>query len=100
MEVTGDKVLVKVLKPDAITEGGIVIPEQVRDRPVEGVVVGLGPTLSGEYFGLTGLALGDTVLFAKYGGVEVDISYEQHYILQQRDILAVLERVPHDSRSL
>lgn len=94
MQVTGDKVLVKVIEAEQVTESGLVIPDVAQDRPVEGVVVGLGPELYGEYFGEQGIAEGDTVLFAKYGGVEVEVDDTQHYILQQRDILAILERVP------
>ena len=88
-----DRILVKRVKEEETTKGGIIIPDTAKEKPIEAkvVAVGTGRILdSGE---LRALAVkeGDLVLFGKYGGTEVKIDGEDHLILREDDILGIIE---------
>jgi len=88
-----DRVLVKRVKEDEKTKGGIIIPDSAKEKPIEGkvVAVGNGKLLeSGEVRKLE-VKKGDRVLFGKYSGTEVKIDGEEHLILREDDILGVVE---------
>ncbi|MGD0676249.1 MAG: co-chaperone GroES [Polyangiaceae bacterium] len=89
-----DRVLVKRLKEEETTKGGIIIPDTAKEKPVEGEVVAVG---NGKVQGdgkIVPLAVlpGERVLFGKYGGTEVKVEGEERLILREDDILAVVER--------
>ena len=89
-----DRVLVKRVKEDEKTKGGIIIPDTAKEKPIEGqvVAVGNGKVLdSGETRSLE-VKKGDRILFGKYSGTEVKLDGEEHLILREDDILAVVEK--------
>jgi chaperonin GroES len=88
-----DRVLVKRVKEEEKTKGGIIIPDTAKEKPIEAkvVAVGTGRILeSGEVRPLA-VKKGDRVLFGKYGGTEVKIDGEEHLILREDDILGIIE---------
>ncbi len=88
-----DRILVKRVKEEETTKGGIIIPDTAKEKPIEAkvVAVGTGRLLdSGEVRPLA-VKKGDLVLFGKYGGTEVKIGGEEHLILREDDILGIIE---------
>jgi chaperonin GroES len=90
-----DRILVKRLDSDDKTPGGIYIPENAKEKPLEGVVVAVGTgtrTKDGELIPLD-VKQGDRVLFAKYSGTEIKVQLAggEHLILREDDVLAVLD---------
>ena len=88
-----DRILVKRVKEEETTKGGIIIPDTAKEKPIEAkvVAVGTGRLLdSGEVRPLA-VKKGDLVLFGKYGGTEVKIDDEEHLILREDDILGIIE---------
>ena len=89
----GDRVVVKPKDRDETTKSGIVLPDTANERPERGRVLSVGPGRyldSGTRVELD-LKVGDTVLFAKYGGTEFKDGGDDLLILSERDILAVIE---------
>ena len=87
----GDRVVVKRVEEEQITRGGIVLPDSAKEKPQKGKVlaVGAGRFEDGKRIPLD-VKEGDTVLFAKYGGTEVEIEGEELIILSERDLLAIM----------
>ena len=88
-----DRILVKRVKEEETTKGGIIIPDTAKEKPIEAkvVAVGTGRLLdSGEVRPLA-VKKGDLVLFGKYGGTEVKIDGEEHLILREDDVLGIIE---------
>jgi len=88
-----DRVLVKRLTPEAKSAGGIIIPDAAKDKPQEAQVIAVGTGRrqdNGEVRPLS-VKVGDRVLFGKYTGDEVKLDGEEHIVLREEDILAVLE---------
>ncbi len=88
-----DRVLVKPLEAEEKTSGGIVIPDTAKEKPQrgKGVAVGPGKLLdSGERAPLA-VKKGDLVLFGKYSGTEIKIDGDEHSIMRENEILAILE---------
>ena len=89
-----DRVIVKRLKEEEKTKGGIIIPDSAKEKPVEGKVIAVGNgkvTDKGDVRKLD-VKVGDRVLFGKYSGTEVKIDGEEHLILREDDILGVVEK--------
>jgi chaperonin GroES len=89
----GDRILVKRIKEEEKTKGGIFIPETAKEKPQEGKVVAVGKGKMTEQGKLLtpDVKAGDKILFGKYSGSEVKIEGEEHLILREDDILGVLE---------
>ena len=89
----GDRILVKRIKEEEKTKGGIIIPDTAKEKPQQGEVVAVGPGGRDEAGKLipVDLKAGDKILFGKYSGSEVKIEGEEHLILREDDILGVLE---------
>ena len=88
-----DRVVVKPKDRDQTTKSGIVLPDTANERPERGQVLSVGPGRyldSGTRVELD-LKVGDTILFAKYGGTEFKDGDEDLLILSERDVLAVIE---------
>ncbi|NOZ21232.1 MAG: co-chaperone GroES [Planctomycetes bacterium] len=88
----GDRALVKRLKAEEKTAGGIVLPDTAKEKPQEGEIVALGEGKlldSGERSTFQ-VKKGDKVLFASYAGTEIKIEGEQYLIMPEEDILAIL----------
>lgn len=92
MKPLGDRVVIKVLEQEEKTKSGIFLPDTAKEKPQEGevVAVGAGKVADNGTRIAPDVAVGDTVLFAKYAGTEVKIDGEAFLILSERDILAVL----------
>ena len=88
----GQRVLLKRLEAEAITAGGIVLPDSAQEKPQEAEIVSLG--LGGkDEDGKTiefSVKVGDKVLISKYGGTEVKIDGEDMLILSESDILGIV----------
>ena len=88
----GNRVLVKRLEAEAISAGGIVLPDSAQETPQEAEVTGLGTGGTDENGKeiVFDVKVGDKVLVSKYGGTEVKVDGEDLLILSQSDILGVL----------
>jgi len=88
-----DRVIVKRVKEEEKTKGGLYIPDTAKEKPVEATVVavGNGKVLEDGTVRKLDIKAGDRVLFGKYSGTEVKIDGEEHLILREDDILGVLE---------
>ncbi|MDO9067967.1 MAG: co-chaperone GroES [Desulfocucumaceae bacterium] len=88
----GDRVLVKPAEVKETKKGGIIIPDTVKEKPMEGEVVAAGPgkiSDSGTRMAMD-LKAGDKVLYGKYSGTEVKIDDVEYLIMNADDILAVI----------
>ena len=88
-----DHIIVKRVKEEEKTKGGIIIPDSAKEKPQEGkvVAVGKGKILKDGKVQALDVKKGDTVLFTKYAGNEVKIDGEEHLIIREEDILGVIE---------
>ena len=89
----GDRVLVKRVKEEEKTKGGIIIPDTAQEKPQEGEVVAVGPGArdeDGERIAMD-LKVGDRILFGKWSGTEVKIDGEELLIMKESDVMGVLE---------
>ena len=88
-----DRVVIKRLKEEEKTRGGIVIPDTAKEKPVEAkvIAVGSGKVLEDGSVRALEVKAGDTVLLAKYTGSEIKLEGEEHVILREDEILAVIE---------
>ena len=87
-----DRIVVKALEAETTTAFGIVIPDSAKEKPQEGEVIAIGPGRiddKGNRVPLD-LAVGDKVIYSKYGGTEVKYAGEEYLILSARDVLAVV----------
>ncbi len=82
-----DRVLVKAAPAEEKTIGGIIIPDTAKEKPLQGTVLAVGNGTKDEEMVLKA---GDTVLYGKYAGTEVELEGEKYLIMRQSDILAVL----------
>ena len=88
-----DRILVKRVEEEKKSKGGIIIPDTAKEKPQEGrvVAVGSGKVLDDGTTRSLEVSKGDRVLFSKYSGTEVQIEGEEHLIIREEDVLAVLE---------
>jgi chaperonin GroES len=88
-----DRVLVKRVEEEKKSKGGIIIPDTATEKPQEGrvVAIGNGKLLDDGKIRPLDVGKGDRVLFGKYSGTEVNIEGEEHLIIREDDVLAVLE---------
>ena len=89
----GDRVVVKRIEEEPKTKGGIVLPDTAKEKPQKGKVIAVGTGRGLENGQRVPLEVkeGDIVVFAKYGGTEIEIDGEEYVILSERDLLAVLQ---------
>ena len=85
-----DRVVVEPMAAEEVTAGGIVLPDNAKEKPQRGTVVAVGPgkLLDNGSRGALSVAVGDEVIFGKYGGTEIEIDGEEVKILRESDILA------------
>jgi len=89
-----DRLIVKRLEEEEKTKGGIIIPDTAKEKPIEGKVIAVGKGKIKE----DGTAIqmevkkGDQILFAKYSGTEVKIDGEEHLIMKEDDVFAIIEQ--------
>lgn len=88
-----DRILVRRLEADSKTPGGLFIPDAAKERPVEGLVIAVGDGArdkDGARIPID-VRVDDRVLFAKYSGTEVKFLGDDHVLLREEDILAVID---------
>lgn len=88
-----DRVLIKRVEEETKTAGGIIIPDNHKEKPAQGVVeaVGTGYRLQDGSIKSLDVKKGDKVLFGKYSGTEVKVSGESFIIMKEDEILGVLQ---------
>jgi chaperonin GroES len=89
----GDRVLVKRVKEEEKTRGGIIIPDTAKEKPQEGEVLAVGPGTrdeDGERIALD-VKVGDRILFGKWSGTEVTLEGEDLIIMKESDIMGVVD---------
>ena len=82
-----DRVLINTAKAEEKTVAGIIIPDTAKEKPLKGEVVAVGEGTKDEKMVLKA---GDTVLFGKYAGTEIEVGEEKYLIMRQSDVLAIL----------
>ena len=89
----GDRLLVKRIKEEERTKGGIIIPDTAKEKPQEGkvVAVGKGKTTEAGKLVAPEVKTGDTILFGKYSGSEFTVDGEEHLIMREDDVMGVYE---------
>jgi chaperonin GroES len=88
-----DRVVVKRLEAEEKTKSGIIIPDNAKEKPQQGLVVAVGPgkwNEDGDARVKLDIKLNDKVLFAKWGANDVKIDGEEYLVLKEDDIIAVL----------
>ena len=80
-----DRVLVKPAPAEQKTAGGIIIPDSAKEKPLKGEIIAVGPGTKDETMQL---AVGDSVLYGKYSGTEIELDGEKYLIMRQSDIQA------------
>ena len=88
-----DRVLVKRISNESKSAGGLIIPDTAKEKPQEAevIAVGSGRVLDNGSVRAMSIQAGDRVLFGKYTGDEIKLDGEEHVILREEDILAVLD---------
>lgn len=89
-----DRVIVRRLEEERKSAGGIVIPDTVKEKPIQGEVmaVGSGKILDDGKVRPVDVKVGDKVLFGKYAGTEVKIDDKEVLVLREEDIMGVVEK--------
>jgi chaperonin GroES len=88
-----DRILVRPLEAEDKTASGIYLPESAKEKPMKGTVVAMGPGKmldNGERVSPS-VKSGDTVVYSKYAGTEVEIKNESHLIIRESELLGVIE---------
>ena len=88
----GDRVVLKQLEAEETTKSGIVLPGQAQEKPQQAEVIAVGPggVVEGKEVKME-VAVGNKVIYSKYGGTEVKLDGEEYIIVKQSDILAIVE---------
>ena len=89
-----DRIILKRVKEEEKSKGGIIIPDSAKEKPIEGevIAVGSGKVLEDGTVRKLEVKPGDRVLFGKYSGTEVKIDGEEHLIMKEDDLLGIVER--------
>ena len=97
----GDRVVVRRVEEEAKTKGGIIIPDNAKEKPQEGEVISVGPGAwdeGGNRIPIDVVA-GDRILFGKWSGSEVKIDGEELLIMKEADILGVLDPIAAQAKA-
>jgi chaperonin GroES len=96
-----DRVLLRRLESEAKTAGGIIIPDTAKEKPAQAEVVAVGTGVRDDHGKLQPLAVsvGDTVLFSKWSGSEVNLDGEELLVVKESDIMGVLEGAKKKSKA-
>lgn len=89
----GDRLVVEPMEQEQTTPSGLVLPETAKEKPQEGEVIAIGPGRLDDNGNRVAMdvAIGDRVLYAKYGGTEIKIDGKKLLILKESDVLAIVE---------
>ncbi len=88
-----DRVIVKRVEEEGKTKGGIIIPDTAKEKPIEGIVTAVGSGKRDEGGKKIPLDVkeGDRILFSKYAGTEINVEGEEHLIMKEEDIIAIVK---------
>jgi len=89
-----DRILIKPTEPETKTSSGLYLPEAAKERPMQGTVVAVGPGLlldNGERAPVH-VKKGDTVVYGKYAGTEIEIKNTKHVIVREGELLGILAK--------
>jgi len=88
-----DRILVERIEEE-VKKGGIIIPDSAKEKPQQGKVIAAGPRRVDDKGNRIAMEVkkGDTILFGKYSGNEIRIGEEEHLIMREDDVLAVIEK--------
>jgi chaperonin GroES len=90
-----DRIVVRSNEPEETTVSGLVIPDTAKEKPQQGEVIAVGPGRRSEHSGdiiPVDVAVGDVVVYSKYGGTEIAVDGEDLLILTSRDVLAKIAK--------
>jgi chaperonin GroES len=90
LQPLADRLVIKPTEKEGVTKSGIVLPDTAKEKPQEGKVLAVGPgrlSEDGKRIAMD-IKVGDTVIYAKYGGTEIKVEDEELIILRESDILA------------
>jgi chaperonin GroES len=95
-----DRVVIRRLNADEKTVGGIIIPDTVQEKPMDGEVIAAGPGIRNEQGQVVALEVkaGDRILFGKWSGTEVKLDGEELLIMKESDIMGIVEGSPATKR--
>ena len=82
-----DRVIIRPAQAEEVTAAGIIIPDSAKEKPLKGNVIAVGPGTKDEVMELKD---GDTVLYGKYAGTELEIEGDKVLIMRQSEVLAIL----------
>ena len=82
-----DRVIIRPAQAEEVTAAGIIIPDSAKEKPLKGTVIAVGPGTKDEDMELKD---GDTVLYGKYAGTELEIEGDKVLIMRQSEVLAIL----------
>ena len=82
-----DRVIIRPAQAEEVTAAGIIIPDSAKEKPLKGAVIAVGPGTKDEVMELKD---GDTVLYGKYAGTELEIEGDKVLIMRQSEVLAIL----------
>jgi chaperonin GroES len=88
-----DRILVRRLEEDTTSPGGIIIPDNAKEKPIQGevVAIGNGKVLDNGQVRAVAVKTGDKILFGKYSGTEVKLDGNEYLVMREDDVMAVLE---------
>lgn len=89
-----DRMLIEPNEAEDRTTGGIILPDNAREKPQRGRVVAVGPgkLLDSGARGEMGVKIGDEVFYGKYAGTEVDMGEDKYIVIRESDVLAVVDK--------
>ena len=89
-----DRILIEAHEAQERTSGGIILPDNAREKPQRGTVVAVGPgkLLDSGARGEMGVRVGDDVFYGKYAGTEVDMGEDKYIVIRESDVLAVVDK--------
>lgn len=83
-----DRVLIEPTAAEEVTMGGIIIPDSAKEKPLKGTVLAVGKGTKDE---VMILKAGDTVLYGKYAGTELELEGKKYLMMRQNDVLAIIK---------
>jgi chaperonin GroES len=88
----GDRIVIKPMEAEEKTKGGIILPDTVKEKPVEGTIVAAGPGRKSDDGKIVEMEVkvGEKILYGKYSGTEVTIEGEEYLIMRESDIFAIV----------
>jgi len=90
LQPLGDRIVVRPIKREEVTKGGIILPDTAKEKPQEGEVIAVGPGRLSEGGKRLQMEVkkGDRVVYARYAGTEIKLDDEELLILRESDVLA------------